>query len=225
MSKDFAQQPPGAPQDHRHDRQPDHGIDPAPACEQHQRPGDDHAQRDRGIGNHVQPGAARIQVVTAPAHEQQGRAEIDQKSDPGHDHDGDRGDLGRLDQAADGLDGDGPAREDQQDAVAQRRQHRRLAVAVGAPPRRRAPGQPGGAAGQTQAQHIGQVVAGICHQGRRLRDQAIAELDDDEDQISDQPDPIAPVVGRRGVVMTLAMAVIMVMRVVVIVVIVGHGSV
>jgi hypothetical protein len=98
-----------------------------------------------------------------------------------------------------GLEGDGPAGEDQQQGVAQGRQHRRLAEAVGAPPARRpvrpAPRQPGRAARHGQAQDIRQIMPGVGQQGGRIRDQARAELAEHEGQIDHQADGVAPVAG------------------------------
>ena len=159
------------------------------------------------------------------AHEQQRRAQVDDEADPGHGHDDARGDGRGLGQALRGLQGDGSAGEDQQQGVGQGGQHRGLAIAVGATGAGVPARQPGGAPGHGQAQHIGQIVPRVGHQGGRAAPHPRAELDADEGQVDDQADGVAPVAGvDRAVVMAMTVrvavtlivvAMVMVVRVVV----------
>ncbi|MNL20176.1 hypothetical protein D3C87_1414110 [compost metagenome] len=191
------QQAPGPGHDDGDDQQADHSVDHGPAGQQDDRPGDHHAQRDPRIGHHVQIGPAHVQILVLVLHEQQGRAQVDEETDARHDHD----DAGRhrrgFGQTAHGLEGDGPAGEDQQQGVAQGRQHRRLAEAIGAlGPRRPVPSparQPGRAAGHGQPQNVRQVVPRIGHQGRRIGPEARPELADHKGQVDDQANGVAPV--------------------------------
>ena len=50
----------------------------------------------RGVGGHVQEGAADVEVVLAARHEQPGRDAVHQDADGGHDHDGRAGDRARA---------------------------------------------------------------------------------------------------------------------------------
>ncbi|MNJ24439.1 hypothetical protein D3C77_188590 [compost metagenome] len=93
------------------------------------------------------------------------------------------------------------------------------------------PRQPGRAAGHGQAQHVRQVVAGVGHQGGGVGQKPGRELADDEGQVDDQADGVAPVAGIGRAVMVMAaqsmavamrMAVSMGMTVVVVSVIVRH---
>ncbi len=233
------QQAPGGPQDHDHDRQADQGIDHRPAGQHDQTARRHHAQRHPGVGHHVQIGAARIQVVLR-LHEQQGRAQVDDEADARHRHDDARPDRRRLVEATHGLEGDGPAGENQQQRIAQGRQNRRLAEPIGPPtarrPMRPAPRQPGRAARHGQAQHVRQIMSRIGQQRRGIRNQARAELARHEQQIDHQADSVAPVAGiHRAMavsampvtvtVMTVRMAVTMIRMVVVMIVVVRvHGS-
>ncbi|MNQ54184.1 hypothetical protein D3C85_682470 [compost metagenome] len=99
-------------------------------------------------------------------HEQQGRAQVDEEADARHHHDDAGLDGRRLGQPPHGLKGNGATGEDQQQGVAQGRQHCRLAKAVGPLGPRRAPRQPGRAPGHGQPQNVRQVVARIGHQRR-----------------------------------------------------------
>ncbi len=72
-----AEQPPGAEDNHRGNRETDRRIDPLPPGGDDEKAGDHHTQRNAGISGHVHEGGANVEVTLAPRHEHQGGCPID----------------------------------------------------------------------------------------------------------------------------------------------------
>src|SRR6185437_6448567 len=73
----FAQQTPGAPQDHDRDQEACHRVEPLPAGQHDAAGGSDDGDRDAGIAEHVQEGAAHIDVGLAAAAQEPGGQAVD----------------------------------------------------------------------------------------------------------------------------------------------------
>jgi hypothetical protein len=108
---------------------------------------------------------------------------IHRHADCGHHRHRHALDRRRRGKALHGFPGNRPAGEQEQQGVGERRQDRRAAQAIGIARTRRAFRQHGRAPGQQQSQHVGQVVAGVGHQRRRVGDEAVDEFDRDEQRI------------------------------------------
>ena len=168
------------PEHHGRDDEADRGIDPQPSRQHDDQGRDHHAERDAGIGRHVQIGAADIEVAVAAAHEQQRRAAIDDDAERCDRHDGPAGDRRRLLQAVDRLDDDAADRDQQQPGIEQRRQDRGPPVAIGVPLRRLLLRQPRRAPCQQQRDHVGEIVNGVRNQRQRVGGIAEDQFGDDE---------------------------------------------
>ncbi len=194
----LAQQAPGGVQ-----HQPDHdqGGDRVGALEAGEDDHDPGGQRPGErvqVGDDVREGALDVDRVAAgPGHHPAGR-QVHGHAHGGHGHHDAARDRDGMDQAADGLEGDQRADDQQGDAVGLSRQN------LGAlDPERPRPGRgPPGEADRNQARaqraRVGQHVTGIGQQRQRMTDEGHDDLEHQEAGDQAQRDRDIPAAGTGG---------------------------
>ena len=205
----LAKQPPGAEHDHERDHEAGGRVEPGPAEPQREPAGHHHTGRDQRITGHVNEGPLNVDVVRAPAHEQQRGAQVDEDADAGDDHHRDT--LNRLGrgQPAEGFPGQRAHRHEQQQRVRERRQNRRPLPAIGVARTGPHPAGERATPGQHQAGDVAEVVAGVGQQSERVHLPAVKSLDGHEGGVQHDADREGPVeaggrvvVGVAGVLVT-----------------------
>ena len=207
----FLEQPPGAPQDHRDHQQAHRRIDPGDPGEVDQGACGHHCGGDAGIGGHVEIGAADVDVVLAPAREQQRRGEVDQDAHRRDDHHRHAGNGMRIGEPLRRFERDRAHRDEQQQRVGERRQDRGAAQAIGEALAGRTLGELGPAPGDQQAEHVGKIVPRIGEQGDRSRPHPGTPLHRDKGKVEQRADRegAAEVPGRVRVRVGMMMVVVM----------------
>ena len=188
-------------------------VEPRPLRKQDQPAGHDDAQRDEGVGGHVQEGAADVHVALSAGHEHHGGDGVDGDAACRDGHHGDP--LGRLgmQQSQDRRPCDAAGDQQQQDGVAERRQDGGAAQAVRVSVGGCAPGQRGGQPGDAEAQHITEVVPGVGDQSQRVGCKTPDDLCNDIGRVEADADGKGPPKGGGGVVMMAEAPMPMPMRV------------
>ena len=144
-------------------------IDPEQAGGADEQTGDDDARRRTGVAEHVEEGAADVEIVRAAAHEAERGAEVDDDTDGRHDrHDAARDRRGMA-ESVHRLDDDRADGDEQDARVGDRREDGEAAHAVGAARRRAAPREHGAGPGEDEREHVAEVVAGVGDQRERVR--------------------------------------------------------
>src|SRR6185437_1334977 len=108
-------------------------------------------------------------------------------------------DGGWLAEAAARLHRDCADGDEEDDGVRQGGEDRALTVAVGPLLRRLAAGEPGGAPGEGEAEHVAEIVPGIGEQRHRARQNAEGRLDRDEAEIEGDSEAIGRLEAPRRV--------------------------
>ena len=211
----FAQQPPGAAQDHRDDDQAQRRVDPVQPGLEDQQPRHHHRRRNPGIGEHVKIGAADIHIALAPARKQPGGDAVDENPARRHRHDDAARHRLRIRQPPHRLDGNGATGDEQQHGVEQRRQDAAAFQPIGKARAGRTLRQPQTGPGDGEPEHVGQIVAGIGEQRHRPGGHARQRLDADIGEVERDADGkgAAEIIRRMAVPMVVVMPMVVMIMV------------
>ena len=144
--------------------------------------GDERRHRAEQVAEHMDEGAAHVEILAVGALQQEERGDIHQQAEHGDDHHDAarhlRGGHQPLDRLVDDPRGDGEQRE----PVGEGDQHLEAVEAVGAPPVRRTPRQPEAEPGQRERGEVGEHVAGVGEKRERAGGDAAGHLGEHEER-------------------------------------------
>ena len=186
----LVQQAPGGDEDDHGDGEADDGVDDGPAGVLDDDAGDDHADRDQRVGQHVEEGAAGVDVVLLLAAEGPGGEAVDDDADGGGPDDEVAAHVAGVEEFLYALHHDGAHGDQEDDGVEQRDEHRGFAAAIGEALGGVAGSQLEGYHGQQEREDVAQVVAGIGKEAEGVADEARNGFDDDEEQVERDGDDI-----------------------------------
>ena len=149
------------------------------------------------IAQHVDGGAAHVQILAVRTEQQPEGGDVDQESGDRHAHHDAAINMGRAHQAHDRLVDDPSGDGEQCQAVGEGHQDLKAVEAVSAFPIGGPARKPESEPGQRQRRKVGEHVARIGDQRQRVRDDAAHHLDQHEAAGEKRGKPHAPLV--RGV--------------------------
>ena len=176
----LAQHAPTTPENERGDAEGDDGVPVARAGETNEQRGSDDAGGRDGVAEHVQHGAADVDVVPPRfAQPQRDRAVEHERHGRGDEH-GAAIDRLRRAQARNRLPEDVDRQRDERAGIDEGGEHAGAVIAVRLDGGGRPPLQPEGDEGEQQRERVGEVVDRVADQRERLRPHADGDFDHDE---------------------------------------------
>jgi hypothetical protein len=157
----------------------------------------------------VEKCAANVEILLAAGHEDQCAGAIDGDAQRGDPNDRSSLHKRRIVEPLDGLPNDGAHSYKQEESIEERRQNGSPLPSISSARTRNFFRQFTRGPGHNEAEHVGEVVAGIGQKGERFREQAEGNLKDYEAYIKENPDQKRPPEIRRRM-MLMAMFVMVV---------------
>ena len=177
------QESPGAKENHSRDGQTHGGVDPVPTREPDENSSQNHAERNPGVGSHMQKRAADVEVMVSATHEKQGGGRVDGHAQRGDGNHACARNYSWGEQPLYGFPSNRSHGREQQQGVEERGQDCRTTPAIGSFGTGGNAGERKSSPRQEQADDITEVVPRVGQESERIVPKTKARFHGDVNQV------------------------------------------